>query len=147
MARFHGRNGSLIVDTAASPAAEGAATTAAEILYLADWSIDQSRDRVEVTSFGDSTKTYVAGLADASGSLNGFLTDDSLNIYTLADGEARSFYLYLDNTSGATQAPVAESGKGYWYGLATFDTSTSGGVSDAVKVTLNWSAASSITRL
>lgn len=147
MARFHGRNGSLIVDAAASPAAEGAASTAAEILYLADWSVEQARDRVDVTSFSDSTKTYVAGLADASGSLNGFLSDDSLNIYTIADGEARSFYLYLDNTSGATQAPVGSSGKGYWYGMATFDVSSSGGVSDAVKITLNWSAASSVTRL
>jgi len=147
MARFHGRNGALFVDTAATPAAEGAATTSSEILYLADWSVEQARDRVDVTSFGDSTKTYVAGLADASGSLSGFLDDSNLDLYDLADGEARSFYLYVDATSATTKEPIAGSGKGYWYGLATFDVSSTGSVSDAVKASINWSAASSVSRV
>ena len=146
MARIHGRNGRLYVDTAATAAAEGAAT-ATEIPFLADYSIEQARDRAEVTSFGDTTKTYVAGLADASGSLNGFLDDSSLEIYTIADGSPRAFYLYLDASSGARQAPVDSSGAGYWYGLATFDVSTNEGVGDAAKVTINWSASTSVTRL
>ena len=146
MARFHGRNGALFVDTAASPAAEGAASTSTEILYLADWSVEQARDRVEVTSFGDTTKTYVAGLADASGSLNGFIDDSTNTLYQIANGEPRSFYLYLDATDATTKSPVS-TGKGYWYGMATFDVSSSGSVSDAVKATLNWSAFSSVTRL
>ncbi|MGB0890545.1 MAG: hypothetical protein ACPGWS_09700 [Solirubrobacterales bacterium] len=146
MAAIHGRNGRLFVDVAATAAAEGAAN-AVEIPFLADYSIEQARDRVEVTSFGDSTKTYVAGLADASGSLNGFLNDSSLDLYTVADGSARSFYLYVDASSAGTKAPVDSSGAGYWYGLATFDVSSTSGVGDAAKTTINWSASTSVTRL
>jgi len=144
MAAFHGRNGRILVDVAATAAAEGAAT-AEPIPLLADFSVEQARDRAEVTAFGDSTKTYVAGLSDASGSVNGFLSDDSLNIFTVADGTSRSFYLYVDYDNNP--APVGSSGAGYWYGLATFDVSATGGVGDAAKVAINWSAATSITRL
>ena len=144
MPRTSGRRGKLIVDTAGTPAAEGAASTAAQVLYIADYSVDQAQEQIEVSAFGDTTKTYVRGLADASGSLNGFLDDDSLDIYTLADGEARSFYLYVDSDA---QAPVGSSGKGYWYGMGTFDVSTSQAVNGAVQISLNWAASSSITRL
>lgn len=146
MARIHGRNGRLFVDIAATAAAAGAAN-AVEIPFLADYSIEQARDRAEVTSFGDTTKTYVAGLADASGTLNGFLDDASLDIYRVSDGSARSFYLYVDASSAGRKAPVASGGAGYWYGLATFDVSTTSGVGDAAKTTINWSASTSITRL
>lgn len=141
MAAIHGRKGRLFVDT--SSAANGSAV---ELPFLASYSIEGTRDRVEVTAFGDTTKTYVAGLADASGSVEGFYNDASNDIYTVSDGNARKFYLYVDGTDATSKAPIA-TGKGYWYGTATFDVSTSGGVGDAVKLTLNWSAASSITKL
>ena len=140
MAAIHGRNGRLLADTAA--AADGSPEP---IPLLADYSVEQARDRAETTSFGNSTKTYVAGLADASGSLNGFIDDSSLDIYTVADGSARSFYLYVDYDNNPS--PVDSGGAGYWYGTATFDVSSNGSVSDAGKTTLNWSAATSITRL
>jgi len=144
MARTSGRRGYLIVDTAATPAAEGAATTAAEVLYIADYTVDQSQDQIDVSAFGDTTKTYIRGLADASGSMSGFLDDDSLAIYELSDGEARSFYLYIDSDA---KSPCGLAGKGYWYGRGTFDVSTNAGVNGAVELSLNWAAASSITRL
>jgi hypothetical protein len=142
MAKTHGRNGALYVDTSA-----GANSTAQLISYMADYSVSGSRDRVEVTSFGDNTKTFVAGLADASGTINGFYDDASNSIYQVADGSARAFYIYVNATSTANMAPIAGSGKGYWYGTGTFDTSTTVGVADAAKVTLNWSAATSVYKV
>jgi hypothetical protein len=147
MGALHGRNGRLYADLAATPTTTGALTA---VPFLADYSIEQARDRVETTAFGDGTKTYVAGLADASGSLSGFYDDTSNSLFSaLTDGNARRFYLYVDASSAGAAAPVttAGTGKGYWYGTGTFDASTSAGVGDAVKVTLNWSASSTISKV
>lgn len=143
MAAIHGRNGRLYVDVNAA-----ASGNAVSIPFMADYSIDQAKDRVETTSFGDTTKTYVAGLSDASGTINGFYDDSSNQLFTVADGAARKFYLYVDvSTPGTTDKPISGSGKGYWYGTATFDVSTSAGVGDVAKQTINWSAASSVSKV
>lgn len=142
MPRIHGRNGALYVDTSA-----GANGTASLISFMADFTVEGSRDRVEVTSFGDTTKVFVAGIADASGTINGHYDDASNAVFQVADGNARRFYIYADASSTANMAPIAGSGKGYWYGTGTFDVSTTSGVSDAAKVSLNWSAASSVTKV
>lgn len=140
---IHGRFGGLYVDQSA--AANGSASLLGN---LSDWNIDGQRDQVEVTVLGENVKTYVSGLSNFQGTLNGILNTGSTGIYTVGDGVARGFYLYIDTTSGATQAPVSGSGKGYWYGTALFNgVSTTGGVGDAVKWTMNWSAATSIYRV
>jgi hypothetical protein len=144
VAAIHGRNGALYADTAATAVTSGVTQLVAQ---MADYSVDQARDRVETTSFGDTTKTYVAGLADASGTINGFYNDASSAAFILADGSTRYFYLYVDSSSTARMAPISGSGKGYWYGTGTFDISTTTGVGDAAKVTLNWTASSSVSKV
>ena len=139
---IHGRFGAFYVDQTV-----GGVGAASPLGNQQDWSINQARDRVETTSLGDGTKNYVAGLADASGTINTLLDSLSNAVYAVADGVARKFYLYIDNTDAASRAPVAGSGKGYWYGTATFDSSSQGGVSDVVKVTVNWSAATTVSRV
>ena len=139
---IHGRFGAFYVDQTA-----GGVGAASPLGNQQDWSINQARDRVETTSLGDGTKNYVAGLADASGTINTLLDSLSNAVYAVADGVARKFYLYIDNTDAASRAPVVGSGKGYWYGTATFDSSSQGGVSDVVKVTVNWSAATSVSKV
>ena len=63
MARLHGRNGRIYIGIASD-------TAAAEPLpFVATWSIAFSTDNAEVTALGDTVKTYVAGLPDATGSL------------------------------------------------------------------------------
>lgn len=140
---IHGRFGALFVDQTA-----GANGSAEQLGNLSDWNIDGQRDQVEVTVLGESVKTYVSGLSNFQGTLNGVLNTDSTGIYTVGDGVARKFYLYIDATSSTTQEPVSGSGKGYWYGEALFNgVSTTGGVGDAVKWTMNWSAATSVYRV
>ena len=138
---IHGRFGAFYVD-----ATTGATGVMTRLGNQQDWSVNGARDRVETTSLGDTTKTYVAGLADASGTINTLLDSAATSIYTIADGLARRFYLYIDDTSSTTRSPVGV-GSGYWYGTATFDSTSQGGVSDVVKVTVNWSAATSVTRV
>lgn len=140
---IHGRFGALYVDQ--STAANGSASPLGN---LSDWTINGNRDQVEVTVLGESVKTYVSGLSDFTGTLNGVLNTASTGIYTTADGVARKFYLYIDDTDAASRAPVSGSGKGYWYGTALFNGVTSnGGVGDAVKWSIDWSAATSIYRV
>ena len=142
MAAIHGKNGRLYVDVAV--AADGSPV---EIPFMADYSVEGSRDRAETTSFGDTTKTFTAGLADASGSINGFYNDASNDIYQVGDGSARDFYIYIDGTDATSMGTIAGGGKGYWYGSATFDTSSTVGVTDVAKVTLNWAAATSVVKV
>lgn len=131
MARIHGRKGRLY-------AALASGGTAEPIAYLNSWSIDSSADRVDVTAFGDNNKTYVAGMADASGSIGGFYDTASAQLYTAAtDGIARKFYLY----------PTLDSEGQYFFGTAFFDFSISGGTDSAVTVSGSWAAASDITKV
>jgi hypothetical protein len=140
---IHGRFGALYVDQSA-----GANGSPSQLGNLSDWNIDGKRDQVEVSVLGENVKTYVAGLSDFTGGLNGVLNTASNGIYTVGDGIARGFYLYIDVTSSATMAPLSGSGKGYWYGQALFNgVSTNGGVGDAVKWSIDWSAASSIYKV
>lgn len=126
-----GRKGRLYADT--SVAANGSAKP---IANLNSWSISQATDRTEVTSFGDTTKTYIAGLRDASGDFGGYHDTDG-ELYNATDGEARKFYLY-ETTDTTTK---------YWYGTATFDITTNGTVGGAVEVSGSWAASSSVTRV
>lgn len=128
MARIHGRRGRVYVGLASDTA------QAEPVAFLNRWSLNSSADRVDVTSFGDTTKTYVAGLPDAQGTFAGFYDTASAQLYTAAsDGLARKAYLYPDTTATST----------YWFGTAFFDFSIEDGVDAAVTISGNFAAASS----
>lgn len=140
---IHGRFGGLYVDQSAA-----ANATATLLPNLSDWSVNESRDQVEVTVLGETTKTYTSGLKDYQTTFNGILNSGSTAINVVADGVARRFYHYVDISSLAAMAPISGSGKGYWYGYGLFSgLTTSGGVADAVKWTINGSAATDVYRV
>ena len=126
-----GRNGRLYVDTSA--AANGSAQP---ISNLNSFSINQTASRTEVTSFGDQTLTYVAGLRDAQGDFGGFWDADGTLTRYVSDGVARKFYLYPQ--SGSAHVGT------YWYGTATFDLTTTQTVGGAVESSGSWAAATSV---
>ena len=131
MARIAGRNGRIY-------AAVTSGGTAEPITFLNNWSINFATDKIEVTAFGDSGKTYVAGLPDASGDYSGFYDDESTQFYTAAvDGVARKFYLYPSTTSNTK----------YWYGTAFFDYNVQAAVDGAVQVSGSWNAATDVLRV
>lgn len=126
--RTHGRNGVIYADPSS-----GASAAASLISYINEWTLDQATDKVEVTSFGDTTKTYVQGLPDASGSLNGFLNIGTTAFTNLTNNSgARKLYLYPDSGTTGT----------YFFCTAYFDANYTGSTGDALKVSMNWSAAS-----
>jgi hypothetical protein len=94
-------------------------------------------EKVDTTVFGDSNKTYVSGLPDASGDFAGFYDTASAQTYTAAsDGVARKFYLYPSTDSVGT----------FWSGTAFFDFRVEGSTTDAVKLSGSWQAATAVTK-
>ena len=142
MARITGRNGALYADASA-----GASGSASKVAFMKHYTINGTRDKTDVTAFGDGTKVYIAGLADASGTADGFYDDESNDIYTIADGVARKFYKYVDDTDANTRKPISGGDKGYWYGTAIFDVSTDVAVDNAATTTLNWAASTTVYKV
>lgn len=131
MARIHGRKGQLYANLTSGGTAE-------PIVYLKSWSLNFSTDNVDVTSFGDTNKVYVAGLPDVSGSYAGHWDNATVQMYTAAqDGVARKFYLYPDNSATGT----------YWFGTALFDFNVEGAVDGSVNVSGDFSAASAVAKV
>jgi hypothetical protein len=130
VARIAGRNGRLYVGITSSGTAE-------PIAYLSKWSLKFASDKFEVTSFGDTTKTYVAGLPDCQGTYNGFYDTATAQLYTAAsDGVARKFYLYPD-TSTVGQ---------FWSGTAFFDFNIDGAVDGSVNIDGSFAAATAVSK-
>ena len=132
MARIHGRRGRLYASISSDTAA------AEPVTFLDKYSIDFTVDKVDVTCFGESTKVYVAGIADASGSFSGFYDNATAQLFTAAtDGLARKTYIYPDTSSSTT----------YFFGTALFDFNMSTGTAEASSVSGSWSAASAFTKV
>jgi len=131
MARQHGRNARLYMGITSGGTAE-------PVAFLRQWSISFTTDNVEVTSFGDTNKVYVAGLPDASGSYSGFYDDATAQFYTAAqDGIARRFYLY-PSTGSTTQ---------YFFGTGLFDFSLESTVDGANSISGDFQAASIVSKV
>jgi hypothetical protein len=107
MARYHGKSGVVYISTTGS----GVATAT---VSLSGFTLDLATDKVETTSFLDLNKTYVQGLKDVKGTINGFLDDTGLSLFTSADStDGAKMYLY----------PSKDSPTIYWYGPAWLDAS------------------------
>ena len=132
MGRFHGRNGRVYMGIASDTA------VAEPVPYLADWTLNQTTDKIEVTAMGDTTKIYVAGLPDAA-----------------ADrvvGEDRSEPVLQRVEQVRVQVEpageaVARRGVGLGGGVVHEAVERAGGVGGAVTLSSNWNAASSIFKV
>ena len=132
MARIHGKRGRIYLGIASDSA------SAEPLPFFARWAINHTTDKAPVTAMGDTHKTYVSGLADATGSFNGSYDTATAQTYTAAiDGLARKFYLY----------PDASTNSQYWFGTILVDMSVDGGVDGAVAVAASWAAASPVAKV
>lgn len=131
MAKIAGRNAVIYLGQTTS-------AQASPLTYKNSWSISFESEKIDVTTFGDTTKTYVTGIADAMGELAGFYDDASAQSYTAAiDGLARKLYLY-PNSNTASQ---------YFFGTVFIDMSINGTVAGAVEVSAKWNAATSMQKV
>lgn len=131
MAKIAGRNAAIYLGATTSAAAS-------PLTYQNSWSMSFTSDKIDVTSFGDTNKTYVVGIADATGEFSGFYDDASAQTYTAAtDGLSRKFYLY-PNSNTPTQ---------YFFGTVFADMNVNGTVAGAVEVSATWNAATTIAKV
>lgn len=128
MARSHGRNGRVYLSATTGG-------TAVPVASLSSWSMDWSVDQVDATCFGDTSKTYLAGLPDASGAFSGlFDTAGQALLSGAQDGLSRSLYIY-PSTTDTTR---------YFYGSVFVDASFEGAVDKAISISAKFKAASAM---
>lgn len=124
MSRYHGKGGMVYASATGSG-------VAVPVAYLTNWSLDMATDKVEVTAFQDANKTYVQGLKDVKGNINGFwdsATDQLFDASESADGIKMYLYPSLD-------APTI-----YFYGPAWLDASINVAVDGAITLTSSFVA-------
>jgi hypothetical protein len=132
MAKIAGRRGRVYVGLASDSA------VASPVANLSQWSLSGSSENLDATSFGDTTKTYVLGLPDASGSFAGFYDSASDQLYTASqDGLARKTYLYPDTAQPGT----------YWFGTAFWDFSVDVPVGGIVSISGSFVAATPLAKV
>lgn len=131
MARIAGRNARVYLALASGGTAE-------PLAFQAEWEVNFSSPKIDVTVFGDTNKVTVAGLPQADGSFRGFYDDATAQTYTAAvDGVARKFYLY-PNLSLLTQ---------YFFGTVNVDATFGATVAGATTMSAQWEAASQIQKV
>lgn len=125
----HGRNARLMLDVTSNGAG-----SASQVSSKNKWSVDNSIDTVEVTSFGDSTKTFVSGLPNNTGDFSGFWDSADTNIFNvIGSSVARKLYIYPDNTNNSGT---------YFFTTAFVGVKHEGGTAEAVTFTGTWTGAS-----
>lgn len=126
-----GRNARCRIDDTA-----GATNVPATITSKTKWTLDQTMETFEVTAFEDTGRTYVAGLPDGKGTLEGFWDSGDNNIYNLIGSSVgRSLYLYPDVVNNAGT---------YFFCTAFFSVKSGGEIKNAVDFSLNFVAATPV---
>ncbi len=126
MGRIAGRN--AVIYFGATTAAQ-----ASPLAFAAQYSLNFTTNKIDVTAFGDRGKVVVAGLAAQSGSMQGWYDDATAQTFTAAvDGLARKLYVYPSSLL-TTQ---------YWFGTVFADYNTDSTVDGAANFTAAFEAAS-----
>jgi hypothetical protein len=131
LAKYHGKRGRAYISTTGG-------TAAIAVVGLNAWNLDMPTDKVEVSEFGDTNKTYVQGLRDATGAVAGFWDDTSDTLYDAsASTDPVNVYLY----------PSLDAITKYFYGKFWVDFSINTGMGQAVQVSANLAAGGSVGQM
>lgn len=130
MARYVGRRGRVLV----APDGSGAAVA----ITARKWTLDASRDDIDMTMFGDGNKVTFKDLPNFTGDFEGVFVDTETTVFAASESDAAvRMYLYPDHTNLSAR---------YWYGTAYLDYSIDTDVSDKVMVSGTWVAAATWAR-
>lgn len=126
--KIHGRGGAIYIGG-------GVGAGGIRVAAKTDWTMNRTRDYVEVTSFGDPNKTYLAGLPDLQGTFTGQLDSSGDLLLNAATSDAQTLYLYASDGTlpGTTQVLVA-------HGKAFIDATVTVGVNAAATINGNFRA-------
>ncbi len=121
--KLHGRHGQIEIGNSSPEGVIGS---------LNAWTIAGDRDLVDVTSFGDEQKNFLAGLKNASGTFAGFFDTDYI----------RALFDAADAANGTRFKITMSTDQPNFYitGPCWLSISLDGAVNDAVKVSATFSA-------
>src|SRR5262245_12314810 len=124
--RIHGKNGQVKMDPAGG-------TALVIVADISEWTLDASKNRVEVTAFGDTNKIRVAGLPDYSGTVAGWweTTSSPLFFNVVFGNVAATLHLVPDTTIAGE----------FFEGKANLDGSVNCSATGAVSISGKWDAA------
>lgn len=117
--KLHGKNGAIYLGAAKGSGGIKVATKT-------EWSLQRNRDYVDATTFGDTNRTYLAGLPNVQGTFAGMLDVSGDLLLNAATSDATQIYLYADD--GSSPVLIAN-GPGF------IDGTVSANVTDAIRYT------------
>ena len=118
MAKKHGKNGAIYLG--------GGIGTGTLVAEKTEWSVQLNRDYVDATVFGDTNKTYLAGLRNFQGNYAGLLNTAGDDMLDASSQDEQLIYLYAD----ASGTPVLVA-----HGSGFIDANVSCSNTDAVRIT------------
>lgn len=119
MAKLHGKNGAIYLG-----GAKGGGGT--KVTNKTEWAVQLNRDYVDATVFGETNKTYLAGLRNFQGTYSGLLDTSGDSMLDATALDEQLIYLYADD--GASPILVA-------HGSGFIDGNVSVSSTDAVRIT------------
>lgn len=88
--KLHGYGGAIYIGGAVGAGGIRVATKT-------EWTLNRDRDFVDATTFGDTNKTYLAGLPNIQGTFAGLLDVSGDLMLNSATSDAITLYLYADD--------------------------------------------------
>jgi hypothetical protein len=131
--KLHGKNGAIYLGGAMG-------SGGVKVANKAEWTLQRNRDYVDATTFGNTNKTYLAGLPNVQGTYAGLLDVSGDLLLSAAVSGAQEIYLYADDgTNAGTTAYLIAHGPGF------LDASVNASNTDAVRITGEFRASDSWT--
>lgn len=119
--KLHGKDASIYLG--------GDVSSGTKVATKTEWTLQRNRDYVDATVFGDTNKTYLAGLPNVQGTFSGLLDTSGDLLLDAATSSTMTLYLYADDgTNGGTVTLVAN-------GPALIDANVTASNTDAIRIT------------
>lgn len=127
--KLHGKNAAIYLGGAKG-------SGGAKVASKTDWTLRRNRDYVDATTFGDTNRTYLAGLPNVEGTFAGLMDVSGDLALNAATSDATQIYLYADD--GASPVLLAN-GPGF------IDGNITASVTDAIRYTGDFRASGAWT--
>ena len=127
--KLHGKNAAIYLGGAKG-------TGGVKVASKTDWTLRRNRDYVDATTFGDTNRTYLAGLPNVEGTFAGFMDTSGDLLLNAATSDATQIYLYADDGAGDV---LIANGPGF------IDGNVNASVSDGIRYTGDFRASGNWT--
>lgn len=117
--KLHGKNAAIYLGGAKG-------SGGIKVASKTDWTLRRNRDYVDATVFGDTNKTYLAGLPNVEGTFAGLMDTSGDLLLNAATSDSTDIYLYADD--GGTPVLIAN-------GPGLIDGNVTSSSTDAIRFT------------